>query len=70
AIMAKGKWAVYPGTVRVTIHPPVETRGRSVDEREQLAEEIRAIVASALPDEQQKSAAPVAVGVQKRNGSS
>ncbi|MCH7765748.1 MAG: 1-acyl-sn-glycerol-3-phosphate acyltransferase [Acidobacteria bacterium] len=70
AIMAKGKWAIYPGTVRVTIHPPVETRGRSLEEREQLAEEIRAIVASALPDEQQKSAAPVAVGVQKRNGSS
>ena len=67
AIMAKGKWAIYPGTVRMTIHPPVETRGRREEERERLAEEIRAIVASVLPDEQQESAAPVAMSAEKRN---
>lgn len=50
-IMARGKWEIYPGEVQVTIHPPVVTRHRRLEERGQLAEEVRAIVASALPTE-------------------
>lgn len=60
-IMAKGKWEVYPGTVRVTVHPLVETRGRCPEERRQLAAEVRAAIASALPpDLRGEPAAPAA----------
>lgn len=55
-IMPKKRWEVHPGVVKVTIHPGVETRGRSVEERQQLAEEVRAIVASALPADQRGEA--------------
>jgi len=48
-IMAKGKWEIYPGVVRVTVHPPVETRGRRPEERRHLAAQVRAAIASALP---------------------
>jgi 1-acyl-sn-glycerol-3-phosphate acyltransferase len=51
ALMPKGKKQIYPGTVRVTIHAPVETRGLNVDDREQLAQKVRSIVASALPED-------------------
>lgn len=51
AIMPKGKWEIYPGTVRVTAHPPVETRGLGEDDRGRLAMRVREIVASALPPE-------------------
>lgn len=50
-IMAKRRWELSPGSVRVTIHPPVETRGRGVEDRHRLAEQVRTIVASALPEE-------------------
>lgn len=49
SVMPKGKWQIHPGTVRVTIHPPVETKGRSLEERAALAVQVRSIVASALP---------------------
>ena len=48
-VMGKGKWEIYPGVVRVTIHPPVETAHRRPEERRQLAAEVRAAIASALP---------------------
>lgn len=50
-VMAKRRWELYPGRVRVTIHPTVETSQFSVSDRHQLAEEVRSIVASALPEE-------------------
>ncbi len=60
-VMAKGRWEVYPGAVRVTVHPPVETRGRRPEERRQLAAEVRALIASALPPERRgEPAAPAA----------
>lgn len=55
-VMAKGKWEIYPGEVRVTIHPPVETRHRRLEERQRLAEEVQAVVASALPADLRGSA--------------
>lgn len=51
AAMAKGRWEIYPGNVRVTIHPPVPTQGRTEEERGVLAEEVKRIVESALPAE-------------------
>ncbi|MFQ5777627.1 MAG: lysophospholipid acyltransferase family protein [Terriglobia bacterium] len=50
AVMRKGRWEIYPGVVQVTVHPPVETRTRSLEERHQLAQEVRGIIASALPE--------------------
>lgn len=50
-VMAKGRWEIYPGRVRVTIHPPVPTQGRTEEERGALAEEVKRIVESALPAE-------------------
>jgi 1-acyl-sn-glycerol-3-phosphate acyltransferase len=41
-----GGLRVYPGAVRMTLHPPVPTRGRSVDDAGSLAEEVRGIVAA------------------------
>ena len=48
-VMGKGKWEIYPGSVRVTVHAPVETRGRRPEERRHLAAQVRAAIASALP---------------------
>ncbi|HXE75125.1 MAG TPA: lysophospholipid acyltransferase family protein [Candidatus Xenobia bacterium] len=59
-LMPKGKWEIYPGVVRVTIHPPVETAHRRVEERRQLGREVRAIIASALPPELRGEPAPAA----------
>lgn len=53
SIMPKRKWQINSGRIRVTIHPPVETRGRSMDERARLALEVQRIIASALPPEKQ-----------------
>ncbi len=48
-LMPKGKWEIYPGVVRVTIHPPVETATRKVEDRRKLGRQVRALIASALP---------------------
>ena len=42
-----GGLRVYPGPVRMTLHPPVPTQGRTVDEAGSLADEVRRIVATA-----------------------
>jgi 1-acyl-sn-glycerol-3-phosphate acyltransferase len=62
-VMPKKRWVLHPGVVRVTIHPPVETRRLTLEDRHQLAEQVRAIVASALPAEQRGVAEPSAVAV-------
>jgi 1-acyl-sn-glycerol-3-phosphate acyltransferase len=57
-VMAKRRWELYPGVVRVTIHPPVETRGLTEADRHRLAEEVRTLVASVLPPEQRGGPTP------------
>jgi 1-acyl-sn-glycerol-3-phosphate acyltransferase len=42
-----GGLRVYPGSVHMTLHPPVPTEGRTVDEAGSLAEEVHRIVANA-----------------------
>ena len=39
---------MYAGRVRIIVHPPIASKGRDADE---LAEEARAAIASALPPE-------------------
>ena len=58
-LMPKGKWEIYPGVVRVTIHPPVETATRKVEERRKVGREVRAAIASALPPDLRGDAAPL-----------
>lgn len=55
AIMPKRKWEIYPGRVRVTIHPPLPTRNRKLGERARLARNVQDIVASALPADKRPS---------------
>ncbi len=47
--MAKGKVALRPGVIRITIHLPVETSGYRFEDRNELAQKVREIIASALP---------------------
>jgi 1-acyl-sn-glycerol-3-phosphate acyltransferase len=45
SVVPHGLTRVRPGTVGVVVHPPVPAAGRSADEAEALAEEVRRIVA-------------------------
>jgi 1-acyl-sn-glycerol-3-phosphate acyltransferase len=45
AVVPRGLPSVRPGLVRVVVHPVVPVGGRSVDEAEALAEEVRRLVA-------------------------
>jgi 1-acyl-sn-glycerol-3-phosphate acyltransferase len=44
AVVPHGLTSVRPGALRVVLHPPVPTAGRSPDDAEAFAEEVRAIV--------------------------
>jgi 1-acyl-sn-glycerol-3-phosphate acyltransferase len=46
SVVPHGLTSVRPGTVGVVLHPPVPVAGRSPDEVEALAEEVRRIVAA------------------------
>jgi len=46
AVAPRGLPSLRPGLVRVVLHPVVPVEGRSADEAEALAEEVRRIVAS------------------------
>lgn len=44
-VMWKGRLAAHPGSVRLVVHQPVETRGLAIADARALAERIRAIIA-------------------------
>jgi len=44
------KGVMKPGTVRVTVHPPVQTADLTREEKQVLPEKVRDIIASALPN--------------------
>ena len=48
--MRKGSPLIWPTVVRVHIGPPIETTGRSVEDRQALADEVRGRVAALLAD--------------------
>ena len=48
AAMRRGSTLVWPATVTVTIGRPVETEGRSVDDRDRLIEEVRSAIEQML----------------------
>jgi 1-acyl-sn-glycerol-3-phosphate acyltransferase len=43
---------LMPGTARLIIHPPVSVDSRTVDDCQELCDEVRGIIASALPPDQ------------------
>lgn len=47
--MRKGSPLIYPVTVTVELAPPVPTRGYSVDDRDAIIEQVRAVIAGRLP---------------------
>lgn len=51
-IMRKGKAAVHPGRIRITFHEPVLTENRSLEDREQVMEEVRRAILSGLREEE------------------
>lgn len=51
-IMPKGRLAIRPGIMRITIHDPVPTAGYTVDEREQLSEVVRQAILQGLSPEE------------------
>jgi 1-acyl-sn-glycerol-3-phosphate acyltransferase len=46
AVVPNGLPSTRPGTVRVRLHPPVSVAGRTADDAEALAEDVRRIVAA------------------------
>ena len=51
-IMRKGEVRMHPGTVRITIHEPVLTEGRGVEDRAEIMEVVRAKILSGLAPEE------------------
>ena len=50
AALKKGSWIIRPVTVTVRIGKPIETRGRSVTDREELIEAVRASIREMLAE--------------------
>ncbi|HEV2426409.1 MAG TPA: lysophospholipid acyltransferase family protein [Terriglobia bacterium] len=51
-IMRKKDPAIHPGAIRITFHEPIRTAGRSIDDRDQLIEEVRQALLSGLTDDE------------------
>lgn len=51
-IMPKGKFAISPGTVRITIHDPVLTEGCTLGDRHRIAERVREAILTGLSNEE------------------
>lgn len=60
-IMRKGDPRIYPGEVRIILHDPIPTAGLVDDDRQALAERVRAVIASALPPPAEASASQDAI---------
>jgi 1-acyl-sn-glycerol-3-phosphate acyltransferase len=44
-VMLKGRLATYPGSVRLLVHPPIDTRGLSGSDARAFAERVRQVIA-------------------------
>jgi hypothetical protein len=56
--MRKGSPLIWPTVVRVHLGPPVETTGLGLDDRQRLADDVRARVAMLLADAAAAEAQP------------
>ena len=51
-IMRKGEWAMHSGVIRITLQEPVRTDNRSVEDRDQIMEEVRQAMLQGLEKEE------------------
>lgn len=51
-IMPKGKFVIHPGRVRITMHDPIPTAGRTLDERDLIMAQVRQALLSGLEKEE------------------
>lgn len=51
-VMPKGKFAIYPGRVRITIHDPIPTAGLEVADRQKVIDLTRQAIISGLEPEE------------------
>ena len=51
-IMGKGESTLRPGEIVVKFHPPIETRGVTLEGKDELIARVHAAVASGLPEDQ------------------
>jgi 1-acyl-sn-glycerol-3-phosphate acyltransferase len=51
-VMQKGKFAIHPGTVRVTFHDPVPTLGLTQDDRDLVSNQVRAAIIAGLSEKE------------------
>jgi 1-acyl-sn-glycerol-3-phosphate acyltransferase len=51
-IMPKGKFLIHPGRVRITIHDPIPTAGRTLDDRDLIIAQVRQALLSGLEKEE------------------
>jgi 1-acyl-sn-glycerol-3-phosphate acyltransferase len=49
-VLPAGTSDLMPGSARLVIHPPVPVKGRTVEDCDRLSAEVRAVIASSLPD--------------------
>ena len=47
-VQPPGKYGIRPGRIDVLFHDPIETRGMTLDDRDRLVQQTRAIIGSAL----------------------
>jgi 1-acyl-sn-glycerol-3-phosphate acyltransferase len=55
-VMPKGRFAIKPGTVTLTFHPPIEPE--NFGSREELMEKVRRSIDSGLPQEYRSEVGP------------
>ncbi len=51
-IMRKGEIGIHPGSIRITFHEAIRTDNRSLDDRDQLIEEVRRALLSGLKEDE------------------
>jgi 1-acyl-sn-glycerol-3-phosphate acyltransferase len=51
--MPKDKFAITPGLIRVTFHPPILTRGSTMDDRDRIMEAAKEAIQSGLVPQEQ-----------------
>ncbi|MBI1940656.1 MAG: 1-acyl-sn-glycerol-3-phosphate acyltransferase [Acidobacteria bacterium] len=51
-IMRKGEFVIYPGQVRITIHPSVPTEGCTLDDRDEIMDHVRRAILSGLAEDE------------------
>ena len=63
AVMPKGKAAIFPGTVHVAVHQPIDTHGYSKGQVQDLIEKTRTAIASVLSEREQGAAESRSTGI-------